>query len=115
MVFTSFNFLIFFPIVAMLYWITPAKYRWVTLLISSYYFYINLKPVFALLLVGVTLTTYIFSRLIEKTSIESRKKAFMLLSILLILLPLFFFKYFSGINAGIFALLKSINIRWPLP
>lgn len=115
MVFTSLNFLIFFPILAVLYWITPAKFRWITLLIGSYYFYINLKPVFAILLAGVTLCTYIFSRLIEKTGKESRKKYLMQLCIILILLPLFFFKYFSNINAGIFAILDSLHVRWPLP
>lgn len=115
MVFTSFNFLIFFPILAVLYWITPAKYRWVTLLIASYFFYINIKPVYALLVGGVTLSTYVFTRLIDKTNIESRKRAFMVINIVLILLPLFFFKYFSSINEGIFTLLESMHVRWPLP
>ncbi len=115
MVFTSFNFLIFFPLLALFYWNTPSKYRWVTLLVASYLFYINLKPVFALLLVGVTLCTYFFTRLIDSTNSESKKKTYMLLNITLILAPLFFFKYFSVINNGIFALLESHNLRWPLP
>jgi len=115
MVFTSFNFLIFFPLLAILYWITPAKYRWLTLLIASYFFYINIKPVFALLLAGVTLSTYLFTRLIDETTVESMKKQYMVINIVLILLPLFFFKYFGAINEGIFSLLDTINIRWPLP
>jgi alginate O-acetyltransferase complex protein AlgI len=105
----------FFPILVVVYYLTPAKYRWITLLIASYFFYINLKPVFALLVAGVTLSTYIFTRLIDKTIEESRKKAFMVINIILILLPLFFFKYFSAINNGIFALMQSYSIRWPLP
>jgi len=115
MVFTSFNFLIFFPLLAILYWITPAKYHWLALLIASYFFYINIKPVFALLLAGVSISTYIFTRLIDGTNVESKKKRYMVINIVLILLPLFFFKYFSAINEGIFALLDSINVRWPLP
>jgi len=115
MVFTSFNFLIFFPLLAVLYWITPAKYRWLTLLIASYFFYINIKPVFALLVAGVTLSTYFFTRLIDGTNVESKKKRYMVINIVLILLPLFFFKYFGAINDGIFALLDSMNVRWPLP
>lgn len=115
MVFTSFNFLIFYPILAILYWITPAKYRWLSLLIASYFFYINIKPVFALIIAGVTLSTYIFTRLIDKANIDSRKKAFMQINILLILLPLFFFKYFSVINDGILGWLESFHVRWPLP
>ena len=77
MVFTSFNFLIFFPLLAIAYYITPVKFRWVTLLIASYFFYINIKPVFALLVAGVTLSTYFFTRLIDKANTESKKKSYM--------------------------------------
>lgn len=115
MVFTSFNFLIFFPIVAVLYWITPTKFRWLTLLIASYFFYINIKPVYVLLVAGVTLSTYVFTRLMDKTNQESRKKGYMIINVILILLPLFFFKYFAAINSVIFSLLESYNLRWPLP
>jgi alginate O-acetyltransferase complex protein AlgI len=115
MVFTSFNFLAFFPLVGVLFWITPTKYRWLTLLVASYFFYINIKPVFALLTFGVTLSTYTFTRLIDKTDVESRKKAFTIINIILILLPLFFFKYFTIINNGLLGLLESYNLRWPLP
>jgi alginate O-acetyltransferase complex protein AlgI len=115
MVFTSFNFLIFFPILAAAYFITPSKYRWITLLAGSYFFYINMSPVYALLLAGITLSTYWFARLIDKTNIESAKKRYMIVNIILILLPLFFFKYFGAVNEGIFALLGKLHIRWPLP
>ena len=115
MVFTSLNFLIFFPFLIILYWIIPNKNRWILLLISSYFFYINLKPVFALLLAGVTLSTYFFTSLINQNDSDSRKKMYMRINIMLILLPLFFFKYFSTINNEIFNLLEWLHIRWPLP
>jgi D-alanyl-lipoteichoic acid acyltransferase DltB (MBOAT superfamily) len=114
-VFTSFNFLIFFPLLAALYWITPAKYRWITLLLAGYFFYINIKPVYAFLIAGVTLSTYVFTRLIDNTQIEYRKKVLMIINIILILLPLFFFKYFSAINNGVLVILKSYSLSWPLP
>ncbi len=115
MSFTSINFLLFFPLLTVVYWFTPAKYRWVTLLLASYFFYINLKPVFALLTAGVTVSTYLFARLIDKTSNEVEKKRYMRINVFMILLPLFFFKYFSNINEGIFRILESFHIRWPLP
>lgn len=115
MVFTSFNFLIFFPLLAIVYWLTPAKFRWLLLLIASYFFYINIKPVFALVLAGVTGSTWLFTILMDKTTVDSKKKRFMIINIILILLPLFFFKYFSSINDGVIALLESSHIRWPLP
>ena len=115
MIFTSFNFLIFFPSLVILYYITPVKYRYITLLISSYFFYINIKPVFALITAGVTLSTYLFTRLIDRTNSDSGRKRFMAINIVLILLPLFFFKYFNSINSGISALLESFHMKWPLP
>jgi D-alanyl-lipoteichoic acid acyltransferase DltB (MBOAT superfamily) len=115
MVFTSLNFLLFFPLLAIVYYITPGKFRWITLLVASYFFYINIKPAFALLVSGVTLSTYIFTRLIDKAGTESGKKTLMAINIVLILLPLFFFKYFAVINNGILSLLDSYKVRWPLP
>ncbi len=107
--------MIFFPLLAVLYWITPTKYRWLTLLILSYFFYVNIKPVYALLMAGVTLSTYIFTRLIDKTKIEKQKKMFMVVNIVVILLPLFFYKYFGTINNELFRLLEFNNLRWPFP
>ena len=115
MVFTSFNFLIFFPIVAVLYYVTPKRYRWANLLIVSYFFYINIKPVFALLTAGITIFTYLFTRLIDGTEDEKKKRNYMIINIIITLIPLFFFKYFGEINNSIFLLLDNYNIRWPLP
>lgn len=115
MVFTSFNFLIFFPLVVILFYLTPIKYRWVTLLIASYFFYINIKPVYALLTLGITSSTYVFTRLIDDTDNENKKRAFMVINIILILLPLLFFKYYKIINNEIIEFLGTRNLRWPLP
>ncbi len=115
MTFTSLNFLIFFPLLALCYFITPVKYRLYTLLAGNYFFYINVKPVYALLLAGITLCTYYFTRQIQKNDKESIKKIYLIINIILILLPLFFFKYFSKVNDFFFSALNSIHIRWPLP
>ncbi len=115
MVFTSLYFLIFFPLLAILYWCTSQKYRLYLLLFASYYFYINTKPIYALLLATVTISTFLFTNLIERNQDESKRKAFMIINIILILLPLFFFKYFGAINDVIFRTLLSFDVRWPLP
>ncbi len=115
MVFTSFNFLIFFPIVIVLYFLLPQKYRWGFLLIASYYFYINIKPVYVLLLAGVTLTTYFFAREIGKTKSEKKRKRLLVADVIITLLPLFFFKYFNFVNEGIFALLNYAGLHLALP
>ncbi len=113
--FASLNFLLFVPSISILYWLTPSKFRWITLLIASYFFYINIKPVFVLLLVGVTLSTYIFTRLIDGSHDEIRKRLYMRVNIVLILLPLGFFKYFAEVNNAILLLMESMHLRWVLP
>ena len=95
MSFTSFNFLIFFPSVIVIYYLLPVRLRWVFLLLASYYFYINIEPIYALLLLGITVTTYFFALLIAQAKSSKRKKLLLIISIVISLCPLFFFKYFN--------------------
>ncbi len=115
MIFNSINFLIFLPLIAIIYWITSVKHRWIILLIGSYFFYLNIIPVFTLLLAGVTLSTYLFTRLIDNTDKESKKRRFLIFNIVLSLLPLFFFKYFASINESIASMLMVYHLKWPMP
>lgn len=66
MLFNSLAFLLFFPIVVSLYWALPQKFRNVFMLLSSYYFYMNWEPIYALLILLSTATTYASALLIEK-------------------------------------------------
>lgn len=60
MLFNSFAFLLFFPIVCIVYYALPTlKLRNLFLLVASYYFYMNWEPVYALLLVASTGITYL--------------------------------------------------------
>src|SRR6476646_7226695 len=115
MTFTSFGFLIFFPSVILVHYCLPGKYRRWFLLLASYYFYINLKPVYALLLAGITLTTYAFTILMARAKGEKSRKLLLVLDIVITLLPLFFFKYYNFVNTGIYSLLNSLGISWPFP
>jgi D-alanyl-lipoteichoic acid acyltransferase DltB (MBOAT superfamily) len=115
MIFTSFGFLIFFPAVVSIYYFLPSKYRYPFLLLASYYFYINIKPVYALILAGITITTYVFALLIGKAANGQQRKLFLILDIVITVLPLFFFKYYNFVNIGIYDVLQSAGVRWPLP
>lgn len=99
----------------LLFYLTPLKWRWIALLIASIFFYINIKPVFALLLFGVIGSTYIFTRLISGTQNESWKSLYLLANIIFVLLPLLFFKYFTVTNNALIQLLENWNLHWPLP
>ena len=81
------------------------------LLAVSYLLYLNWKPVYALILLGVTLVTYYGARLIEK---NERKKQIMVLGAVLSLLPLLFFKYFNFINEQVYVVLSALGLRYDL-
>ena len=66
MVFNSIEFLIFFPVVVGLYYLLPSKFRWVMLLLASYYFYISWNLDLIYLIVFTTVVSYVSSILIEK-------------------------------------------------
>lgn len=61
MAFNSFSFWLIFPLIFVFYWAIPIKWntwRKLLLLVVSYLLYMNWKPAFALVLLGVTLVTY---------------------------------------------------------
>ena len=52
MLYNSLQFLLFFPAAVLVYYLTPAKRRYLMLGLISYGFYMCFKPVYALLLFG---------------------------------------------------------------
>ena len=58
MLFNSYQFLIFFPAVVLIYFLIPHRVRYIWVLISSYYFYMCWSAPYALLLAASTLVTY---------------------------------------------------------
>ena len=58
MLFNSFPFLIFFPLVTLVYFLIPERLRVVWLLGASYYFYMCWNPKYALLMLLSTTITY---------------------------------------------------------
>lgn len=115
MTFTSFNFLLFFPLVVLLYNIIPQKWRMPFLLVASYVFYISMQPIYAVLLAGVTITTYLFARGISKAGSEKLQHRLEVIGIIVVLLPLAFYKYFNFINDTIQMTLNSAGLSISMP
>jgi len=114
MIFNSFNFIVLFPLIFLLYYTIPAKYckaRNLFLLLVSYLLYLQWKPVYVLILMGITAVTYYSALLIEKTQ---RPKRIMTAGVLLALLPLAFFKYFNFINNSISDALSFVGLNFHL-
>lgn len=59
MLFNSLEFLVFFPIVVLLYWIIPKRIRYIWLLAASYYFYMSWNAGYAMLIGASTVITYL--------------------------------------------------------
>ena len=113
MLFNSFHFLIFFPIVTLIYFFIPYRVRWIWLLITSYYFYMCWNPKYAILIATSTLITYLSGILISKS--KDKKKLWVALSFISNLGILFFFKYFNFAIENINIILNKLHITLITP
>lgn len=117
MVFSSITFLFYFlPIVLAIYYIVPNKFKNIVLLISSFFFYFYGEPKYVLIMVLSIITTYIFGILIDKHS--KYKKLFLILSIIISLGILVYFKYIdfliTNINLWLTNKIDLINVILPI-
>ena len=117
MLFNSIEFLIFFHLVTVIYYILGRKcFRNPFLLIASYFFYANWKPVYAILILFSTLVTYCCGILLQNNDgNRKRQKTILVTSLILNLGILFIFKYYNFINESVFGFLYCIGIRWNIP
>lgn len=93
MLFNSIDFLFFFPIVTLLFFVIPRRLRTSWLLIASYYFYMSWNPKYAILIALSTVTTFLSGILIEKFEKTSAKKLVVSASLIINLAILGVFKY----------------------
>jgi alginate O-acetyltransferase complex protein AlgI len=113
MLFNSIQFLIFFPIVTITYFLIPHRYRWALILTASCYFYMAFIPKY-LLILAITITIDYFAGIgLEKY--EGRKRKWLLIaSILSNIGMLAFFKYFNFANENLTTLANFIGWNYPI-
>ena len=115
MLFNSVSFIVFFPIVVLLYFVIPKKIRYIWLLAASYFFYMCWNAKYAVLLLYSTAVTYASGLLIDRCDAkgwrEGMKKVFVALSFGMNLSLLFLFKYFNFAVDNINVILSRWNIR----
>lgn len=131
MLFNSIDFLLFFPVALIVYYLCPKRFRYIWLLGCSYYFYMGWHPAYALLLLASTAITYSCGYVLEyvkntawpENKKKRHKKFWLWLSIAANLGMLCYFKYmgfFTGIvvkiaaKAGIAVNLPELNILLPV-
>ena len=114
MLFTSISFLYYFlPIVLIIYFIMPNKYRNFILFISSMFFYFYGEPKYIILMLLEILIAYFGAIIIDKT----KNKTIFIFTILIHVLLLCFFKYTDFLITNINSIFKTnINLlRISLP
>lgn len=123
MLFHSMQFLIFFPIVLMVYSIIPGKWKNIWLLLASYYFYICWNAKYALLLFFSTVITYMSGILLEGVKQKMHgskkeatyKKGIVAISFLFNLAVLFYFKYTNFAAEIVNWLFGCLHMTWSIP
>lgn len=114
MLFNSFDFFVFFPVVTILYFVLPHKLRWFLLLAASCYFYMAFIPVYILILFATIVVDYGAGLFIEKSQGRSRK-IFLIVSIISNVGFLAFFKYFNFAAANLNHLSNFLHWNYSLP
>ena len=110
MLFNSLAYMCFLPIVFVLYWAVPHRYRSYLLLFASYYFYMSWNAGYLILIIFTTLLSYFTALLIERTDQVRTRKLIASASVLCCLLILFFFKYFNFMADTLSRLLSLFSI-----
>lgn len=115
MLFNSLPYAIFLVIIFALHWLLPHRFRWISLLIASYYFYMSWNPELVVLIALTTLVSYSSGILIERyRNAEGRRRhlpKLLLVSALTICFGvLFFYKYFDFFSVSLSALLSLMSL-----
>ena len=110
MLFNSLAFAIFMPIVFLIYWALPHRFRWMALLAANCYFYLSWEPRYILVILFTTAVSYFCALLLERAQSAKQKKALLTAGILLTLSLLLIFKYTNFALGSIFDLLRFFAI-----
>ncbi len=113
MLFNSWQFLIFFPVITTLYFVLPHKYRWFLLLVASCVFYAAFVPAYLLILGATIIIDYVAGIYIEK-NLGKRRLLFLIISVAANVGTLAFFKYFNFFNDNVSYLAHFIGWNYPI-
>ncbi|HMN04702.1 MAG TPA: MBOAT family O-acyltransferase [Flavobacteriales bacterium] len=115
MLFNSTNYLLFLPLVLVLYHLIPKAYRWIMLLAASYYFYMSWKPFFAIFMFISTAVDYWSAIKMDQTLDRQVRKLYMAASVVANLGLLFFFKYLNFFTYNIEFLFSKVHVYYDSP
>ncbi|MDB5268281.1 MAG: rane-bound O-acyltransferase family protein [Hymenobacter sp.] len=109
MLFNSIQFLVFFLVVTISYFLLPHRFRWFLLLVASCVFYAAFIPIYLLILFGTIIIDYIAGIQIEHATGQKRKY-FLILSLVANIGVLAVFKYYNFFTDNVNLLLQQFHI-----
>lgn len=112
MLFNSISFLIFFPIVTLLYFSLPHGMRWALLLFASCIFYAAFIPAYLLILLLTIVIDYYAALFIDQTRGGKKKLYLLIASITSTCSILFVFKYFNFFNSNVMVLAHYLGWQY---
>jgi alginate O-acetyltransferase complex protein AlgI len=113
--FNSFEFLIFFAVIAAAYMVAPSRARLPLLLAASLFFYGYTSPLLLLHLAAVAVATYYFAAAIHKYEDPRRKKILLTTALVGLVGNLVVFKYTSFLNETFRSLFGWFGAAYDIP
>lgn len=111
MLFSTAAFAVFMTVVFLIYWLMPHRFRWIIILAANAWFYISYDVRYLAVILITMLASYICAILIEKQSIDKKKKTIMAAGIVVTLSLLLVFKY---LNFALYTVAKVLG-RFAIP
>src|SRR5688572_21805503 len=115
MLFNSLEFALFFPIVTILFFLLPHRFRWLLLLFASCFFYMFFKPVYILILVLTIVIDYYAALFIARQKDKKKRKLLLLTSIVANVGILVIFKYYNFLAENLQIVLNSLHSTGHIP
>ena len=111
MTFNSLEFLIFYPLIAILYFVLPRICRVPLLLLGSYFFYAYYQPSLLLLIIATTAVSFFASWLISISHSRLVRRLALIVTLVTTLGVLFLFKYLNFAIESISAIVSLFNVQ----
>ena len=115
MLFNSVEFAIFFPIVTILFFLLPHRWRWLLLLLASCFFYMFFRPVYIFILIFTIIIDYFAGIWIARQADKKKRKLLLLLSIIANVGVLVVFKYYNFLAENLNIVLESVHKTGRVP
>jgi len=115
MLFNSLEFILFFPMVVALYFMLPHRFRWILLLIASYYFYMCWNYKYVVLIFITTFVNYLCGIGIARAKLKTIRIFFLTTGLVVSFGILFFYKYFNFFGESLNFVFDRFNLFYKIP